>query len=135
MQVKNLKISLLITRISVVLFMIPWVILKFSNPQYTSDIIGYFYGFKIPEWAPTAIGVFWVVLLTSFMAGFQKRFSYGLVLLLHAISTLSTYKILLNPFSTGDQKDVLFMAALPALGAILLLYVLRSEDSLLSLNK
>lgn len=130
-----LKRTLLGTRIGIALFLLPWVIVKFTDPGYSSAIIGYFYGVELPAITPLILGGLWALLLLAFTVGFQKRLSYGLVLALHAISTATTWKILLNPFGTGDQKDILFMAALPALAAMALLYVLRDEDTLLSLGK
>ena len=131
-MIPRLKPALFITRMSIALFLLPWVILKFTNPTYSSDIVGYFYKIKLPAETPIVMGVFWVVLLLAFVSGFKKRISYGLVLILHAISTLTTWKILLGPLSTGDNKDILFMAALPALAAMLLLYLLREHDTLFS---
>ena len=135
MAVSNLKPALFATRISIAIFLLPWVIIKFTDPGYSNAIIGYFYGVKLPEITPMILGGVWSLLLLAFVAGFKKRISYGLVLVLHAISTLTTWNILLNPFGTGDQKDILFMAALPALGAMLLLYVMRDEDTLFSFSK
>jgi len=57
----------------------------------------------------------------------MKRFTYGAVLVLHAISTLSSFKHYLTPFEGGN---IMFFAAWPMLAACIGLYLLRDLDSL-----
>jgi len=59
-----------------------------------------------------------------------KTLSYGLGLLLHAVSTLATYQELFAPFGANH----LFLAALPVLAAFIALFLLRRQDTLLSLD-
>jgi len=76
-----------------------------------------------------------MALLLAFLLGIKKRISYGLVLLLHllhAVGTLMTLPTLIPPY---EGPEILFLAAIPTIGAMLLLYVLRDEDTMLSLNK
>lgn len=47
-------------------------------------------------------------------------------MILHAISTISTYNQLLNPFG----KNHLFIAAIPVLGAFIALFLMRDDDRL-----
>ena len=68
-----------------------------------------------------------LALLTAFVAGFARRWSYGLVLLLHAVSTLSSWRQYLHPF---EGASILFFAAWPMLAACLALYALRDSDTL-----
>lgn len=63
-------------------------------------------------------------LLLAFLVGYQKRVSYGLVLVLHGVSTLSSYAKYLEPFS-----HLLFFAAWPMLAACVALYLLRDLDT------
>jgi putative oxidoreductase len=56
--------------------------------------------------------------------------SYGLGFLVHAVSTLATYRELLAPF--GDNH--MYLAALPVLAAFATLFLLRRRDSLWSLD-
>ena len=67
------------------------------------------------------------MLLIAFVAGAWRRFSYGAVFTLHAISTVSSYKQYLDPF---EGPNLLFFAAWPMLTACLGLYLLRDEDVL-----
>jgi hypothetical protein len=82
---------------------------------------------RIQEVLPGAfyvLGVLELVLLVLFVTGTAKRFSYGAVLLLHAISTLSSYRQYLQPFD-----NLLFFAAWPMLAACAALYLLRDLDT------
>jgi len=47
-------------------------------------------------------------------------------MVLHAISTVSTYSQLLSPFG----KNHLFIAAIPVLGAFIALFLMRDDDTL-----
>lgn len=49
---------------------------------------------------------------------------------MHAVSTLSTYKELLNPY---EPPNHLFWAAVPLLAALIALFLLREEDNLLTI--
>jgi hypothetical protein len=68
----------------------------------------------------------------AFVAGFARFWTYGAVLLMHLVSTLSTYGRLFNPWGPGAQ--LLFWAAIPILAAILALFLLREQDRLLSID-
>jgi hypothetical protein len=69
------------------------------------------------------------ILLATCSSGLWKR-PYGLGLLLHAISTLVTYEQLLFPFG----ENHLFIASIPVLAAFIVLFLLRRQDTLLSLD-
>ncbi|MGQ0656665.1 MAG: hypothetical protein ACT4NU_00985 [Chromatiales bacterium] len=58
--------------------------------------------------------------------GLWRTLTYGAALLIHAMSTLSTYHELLSPFG----KNHLFIAAVPVLAAFTALFLLRREDCL-----
>ena len=72
-----------------------------------------------------------LVLLLGFLIGFAPRITYGLVLLLHAVSTFSPFRQYLHPF---EDVNILFFAAWPMLGACFTLYYLRDLDTLLSVG-
>ena len=55
------------------------------------------------------------------------RFTYGAVLLFHAISAVSAYQQYISPF---ESHNLLFYAAWPMLAACLALYTLRDLDTL-----
>ncbi|MDA3869304.1 MAG: hypothetical protein PF589_05030 [Gammaproteobacteria bacterium] len=129
---KNLEYSLLFLRLSVFLVMFMWTIDKFINPEHTAGIYESFYYIAGLETALVyAIGTVEIILLLMFLAGYKKLYSYGIVLAIHAISTLSSFKQYLAPF---DGANLLFFAAWPMLAACLTLFMLRDEDKKLSID-
>ncbi len=65
-----------------------------------------------------------MLIVLAFLAGAWKRFTYGAVLVLHAISTLAAYRQYLDPLS-----NLLFLAAWPMLAACSALYTRRDLDT------
>lgn len=128
----SLRVPLFLTRLSIFLFLLPWQLMRFSKPESIDGIAQKYYKFSMPEIGSTLTGVFMMVLLVAFLFGFKKRISYGLVALLHGIGTAMTIPHLI-PGLEGYQQ--LFLAAMPALMAMVLLYCLRNEDTLLSIEK
>ncbi|MFP3942897.1 MAG: MauE/DoxX family redox-associated membrane protein [Alphaproteobacteria bacterium] len=124
----KLKLSLAILRYTVAAFFAVWVIEKFVKPESTQGIWKAFYFVPdLPLEASYAIGVVQAVILICFVLGILKFWSYGLLLVMHALSTASTFGQLITPY-TGNNH--LFWAAVPALGALIALFILREEDTL-----
>jgi len=132
MAERNIKLPLFLTRLSVFLFLLPWQTMRFTSPDSINGIAKGFYKFTMPGWLVTASGVLMMALLFAFLLGIKKRISYGVLFILHAVGTLTTYSKLFPPY---EQFDRLFLAAIPTAGAMLLLYCLRDEDTMFSLNK
>ena len=110
-------------------FKILKMILK-ANPDHAAAVYEKFY--FIGGVTPTlllGIALAELALLLAFVAGIAKTYTYGAVLLLHAVSTLSSYQQYLNPF---EGPNLLFFAAWPMLAACLALFWLRAEDRLLA---
>lgn len=66
------------------------------------------------------LGIAELLLILAFVAGYQKRTSYGDVLILHAISTVSSYRQYLDPFN-----NLLFFTAWTMLATCVALYAAR----------
>ena len=131
MSTHTLKLPLFLTRLSIFLFMLPWQIMRFSKPEVINNISNKYYKFSMPEIGSTITGVLMIALLLAFLAGFKKNISYLLVLILHGLGTLTTLPYLIP----GAEKfNILFLAAIPTIAAMLLLYCLRDEDTLLSVG-
>lgn len=64
--------------------------------------------------------------MIGFLNGFQKRITYGLVLLMHTASTVISFPKYLAPF---ESVNILFYAAWPMLAACFALYYLRDLDT------
>jgi putative oxidoreductase len=125
---KNQKIGLFILRIGLGSFFLLWGLDKLFASDSTVMIFKMFYKLPIEVSVATVIGVVECLFGLAFMAGWQKKYVYGLGVVLHGISTLSTYSQLLNPFG----KNHLFIAALPVLAGYITLYLLRDEDTFYS---
>lgn len=117
--------SLFLLRVGVFIVMLMWTLDKFVNPDHAARVFEGFYGM-----AGLGTVVFYVIgglemgLILAFLAGLWKRWTYGLVLVLHGISTLSSYSQYFDPFN-----NLLFFAAWPMLAACIALYLLRDEDT------
>jgi hypothetical protein len=129
MSASRLPTALLTLRLSVFAVMLVWTLDKFVNPEHAARVYARFY--SIGGLGPTAfqvIGVLELALLAGFVLGWRKRLTYGAVFVLHATSTLSSWEQYLAPFD-----HLLFFAAWPMLAACFTLYVLRDQDTKLTL--
>ena len=128
----NLRIPLFLTRLSIFYFLLPWQLKRFTDPEGIDRIASTHY--HLPGFSggiATITGVFWIILLVAFVTGFKKTISYGLVFILHTgaiILSLQAYIFGLESFR------LIFMAAIPAAAAMGLLWLLRKEDTFLSLG-
>ncbi|MGD2083607.1 MAG: hypothetical protein PVF91_11610 [Chromatiales bacterium] len=133
-QEQRIATSLLLLRIGVFVVMFMWTLDKFVRPGHAGAVYETFYG--IGGMGPAALyavaGVEMLILL-GFLLGVLKRWTYGAVLLFHGVSTLSSYKQYLAPFSEGP--NLLFFAAWPMLAACIALYLLRDLDTRWTLGR
>jgi putative oxidoreductase len=127
---KRLEISLLCLRIGVVTVMLPWALDKILRPEHASRVFESFYkldGLGASTFA--LIGVAQLVLVLAFASGLARTWTYGAILILHAISTFSSWSQYLEPY---EGSNLLFFAAWPMLAACLALFLLRDHDRLLT---
>ena len=128
LQQTRLTWTLLALRLSVFLVMVVWTTDKFVRPSHAADIFEHFYAVNgIGASIVRVLATLELTLLAAFVTGFARRWSYGLVLLLHALSTLSSWRQYLHPF---ERSNILFFAAWPMLAACVALYALRECDTL-----
>ncbi|MEN8107500.1 MAG: hypothetical protein ABFS22_05780 [Pseudomonadota bacterium] len=129
---KKLQLSLLLLRVTVFLVMFMWTIDKFMNPGHAAKVYESFYYIAgVESVVMYSIGAIEMVLLLLFLAGFKKKYTYGAVLILHTVSTLSSFNQYLAPF---DGPNLLFFAAWPMLAACFTLFLLRDQDKMMSLG-
>lgn len=122
--------ALLFLRLSIFTVMLMWTLDKFVNPGHAIAVFNKFYHLGgLNSVAIGAIAALELVLITAFVLGYRKTFSYGAVLALHAVSTLSSYPQYLNPW-----PNLLFFAAIPMLAACWALFSLRSQDTLFTVR-
>ena len=129
---QRLQFPLLILRLSVFLVMLMWTIDKFVNPGHAAKVYEKFYYIAGLDFVVVyAIGAIEIVILLLFLIGYQKKYTYGAVLVFHAVSTLSSFNQYLAPF---QGPNLLFFAAWPMLAACIALFILRDQDSKLSVD-
>ncbi len=129
---KKLQLSLLLLRVTVFVVMFMWTIDKFVNPGHAAKVYEHFYNIAGLESAVMyGIGAIEMIILLLFLAGYKKKFTYGAVLVFHAVSTLSSFNQYIAPFVEGH---LLFFAAWPMLAACFTLFLLRDQDKMLSIN-
>jgi putative oxidoreductase len=111
---------LLLLRVSVFVVMLTWTIDKFVRPEHAISVFEHFYSVKgLGAAVVYGLAAAELLLLAAFLVGFARRITYGLVLLLHAGSTFSSYAQYLHPF---EKTNILFFAAWPMLAACFALY-------------
>ena len=126
-QQRRLALSLLMLRLGIFVVMLMWTIDKFVRPDHTASVFSTFYGLSgLDAQMGYVLGALELVLLLAFVAGIARRWSYGIVLVLHAGSTLSSWSQYLHPF---EGPNLLFFAAWPMLAACAALYLLRDWDA------
>ena len=112
-------------RVGVFVVMVMWTLDKFVRPEHAARVFGNFYGLSgLGRTFFYAIAAAEMLLIVGFLLGLAKRLTYGAVLILHAISTFSSYKQYIHPFD-----NLLFFAAWPMLAACFVLYYLRDYDT------
>ena len=121
----RLQWSLLSLRLGVFIVMIMWTLDKFVNPGHSARIFEYFYGINgSTDVVAYVLGALQLILMLAFLAGIKKRITYGVVFIMHGLSTLSSYNQYIDGFN-----NLLFFAAWPMWAACFALYLLRDQDS------
>ena len=132
-EIKHLKLSLLLLRLGVFIVFLVWTLDKFFKPEHTAKVFSKFYFIENLSINMTyVVGAIQLLILFAFLLGIMKLFSYGLLLLMHLVSTLTPFAKYLDPFA---NTNLLFFAAWPMLAALIALYLLRDHDTLLNIPK
>ena len=131
MSNNEFPVALFILRLGLGVFLLLFGIDKLVAPITTVEVFTLFYGLVVSHGMIYAAGALEILLGLAFLAGLWKTQSYGLGLLVHAVSTLATYQMPLSPFGTNH----LFLAAVPVLAAFITLFLLRRHDTLWSMGK
>ena len=125
---RRLAISLLALRIGVAIVMLAWSIDKLVRPEHAAGVFGSFYAMPgLGEPVFYALGALQLLVVLAFLAGAWRTWTYGAVLAMHTVSTLSSFRQYLNPF---EGPNLLFFAAWPMLAACVALFLLRDQDTL-----
>lgn len=127
---RTLALALAVLRISLGLFLLMWALEKFFIPQATVGIWDTFYLIPIGPAIPYLVGAVEAILALAILVGFMRPASYGLGLAIHAVSVLSTWKQLIDPWGLVffERPQHLFLAGVPVLAAFFVLFILREAD-------
>lgn len=128
---RRIPVALLLLRLSVFLVMLMWTLDKFVNPDHAAAVYQNFYLISgLSNQVFYIIGGIQLIIILGFVAGFQKRWTYLLVLFFHSVSTFSSFRQYFAPF-----ENLLFFAAWPMLAACFTLYYLRDLDIIWTVDK
>jgi putative oxidoreductase len=130
---RRLPFSLLLLRLGVAIVMLAWSIDKLLRPEHAAGVFGAFYGMPgLGETVFYVIGTLQLLVVLAFLAGAWRTWTYGAVLAMHAVSTLSSFRQYLAPF---EGPNLLFFAAWPMLAACIALFLLRDRDTLWAVGR
>lgn len=121
----KLQNALWVMRLSGGVFLLVWAFQKVLAPEMSVRIWTGFYGVPLPETVLFAMGFAHIAFIFAFMAGAFKTVTYGGVLLFHAISVISTWERLMEPYSSPNG---LFWAGVPVIALFWALFLLRAYD-------
>lgn len=128
----KLPVALLSLRLSIFVVMLMWTLDKFYNPSHAAGVYQKFYRIGgLGEIAIYLIAGAEVLLLIAFLFGIKRTLSYGLVFVLHGVSTFSAWQQYSQPF---EGPNLLFFAAWPMLAACFTLFLFRDQDNLISVK-
>lgn len=130
MEQNRIEWSLFLLRLGVFIVMFAWTLDKFFNPSHAAKVFENFYFIGgLGEEIMMVVGAIELVIILAFLAGLWKRWTYGFVMILHGVSTFSSWK----QYTT--DINLLFFAAWPMLAACVALYLLRDLDTKFTLKK
>lgn len=129
----RLEIGLLLLRLSLGAFFLVWSVDKILNPAHAQKVFETFYYFSsLSGELAIATGIAQTAFVLAFIAGAFRTLTYGGALLMHAVSTISTWQHLIAPYA--PNTSMLFWAAVPVLFALFLLFLVRERDRMLSVS-
>ncbi len=128
--VRHLSLSLLLLRLGIAIVMGVWAADKFVNPGHGQAVLESFYGLDGTQFSlVTLIGVVQALVVVVFTIGAFRSWSYGVVLVMHGVTTLASWKQYLDAFD-----NLLFFAAWPVFAAWIALFLLRKHDTPLNVD-
>ncbi|QDV85959.1 MauE/DoxX family redox-associated membrane protein [Stieleria sp.] len=122
----QLATCLLLMRLGITSVFLMWTIDKFVNPEHAAAVFKKFY--MIPSLSNSlayAVGAIQLAFVIAFALGAMRNITYPIILILHSISTFSSFKQYADPWT---YPHLLFFAAIPMLAACYTLWMLRRYD-------
>ena len=126
-QLARLELSLLLLRVGIFIVLLAWTLDKLLNPGHAISIFEEFYFIRgLGNMVMIGIGIIELIFILVFLAGLWKRYTYGIVILIHTISAIAPWEK--YTVELGATYSMLYYADWPMLAAAITLYVLRDLD-------
>ena len=123
----RLELSLFLLRLGVFIVMTAWAMDKILNPGHAIMIFEEFYFIRgLSNTMMISIGVIELLIMLAYLAGLWKRYTYGFVILVHAISAIAPWEK--YTVELGATYSQLYFADWPMLAVCISLFVLRDLD-------
>ncbi len=122
--------ALAVLRVSLGVFLLLWGVEKFVIPTTTVHIWDKFYGVGLAASLVPLVGALESTLALAIVVGLWRRVTYGLGLLVHAVSVLSSWRQLMDPWGlrSAGSPNHLFLAGVPVLAGFVALYLMQARD-------
>lgn len=147
-QQRRIEFSLFIIRISAAIFLGLWATLKFHHPSWTQNIFKGSYKLgslgleTLPPEVSYLLGTIQILIVLAFALGLWRTWTYGLMMLMSAAGVMGSLGSYVGFNEAGElianyakYPRNLMLTAIPTLGALIALFILRDMDNLLSLSK
>lgn len=125
--------ALFALRLTIFLLMIVWASLKLLMPEAYVGIYKGFYGLDTGISLVYALGALQILFLLAYALGLFKFVTTGGVMLMNLASMVVSFPKMAD--LTADKANILFIAAIPVFGASLAHFLMRKNDTFLSLGK
>ena len=126
----KMQIGLFSLRVSLGAFFLIWAIEKIASPSLAQRLFNSFYLGAPPSEVTIAMGVAQLLVVVAFLAGLWKTWTYGALLVMHAVFIASSWERLIHPYQPPNH---LLWAAVPMLGGLIALFLLRDRDRMFNL--
>lgn len=136
---RSTELGLFSLRLTIFILMIVWAGLKIIAPGAYAGagdnpgVFQHFYGISIGGQIVWALGIAQVIFLLAYMAGLFKTITVGGVMLMNLSSMVVSAPKYFAPFA--DKSNLLFLASVTVFGASLAHFLMRKNDTYLSLGK
>jgi hypothetical protein len=126
----RLTASLALLRVSLGAFLLVWAVMKFLGTKSTIGIFKKFYGVSIDVDISMVLGALEGALALAIILGLWRTYSYGVAVLVHGFSQLSSWRQTLDPWGVylNDKPQFLFWAGVPVLAAFIVIWLMRDQD-------
>ncbi|MBI4512558.1 MAG: hypothetical protein HY702_00470 [Gemmatimonadetes bacterium] len=124
------RLTIPFLRLGLGVFLALWGVDKLVATDGALGIFRRFYLMEVGQALVQALGVLEILLGLAIVFGFLRTLSYGLGLAADTVSTLASWKEILDPWGLiwGGGNAHLFLASIPVLAAFVVLFLNRRDE-------